>query len=270
MRSLRTWFFGFAVVVGIAGLAFIFFLRDRYVVPILSYHHVASDFHSSKDFPSLNNVTAKSFAWQMKFIEKHGYHVISFEDYIDGVKKGHGFARNTVVIQFDDGYEDNYTNAFPVLKSYEFPAMVFVISDTIGTPGFLTWAQIKEMDSQGFKIGAHTRRHAYLPEVPLEVAKEEIFGSKKALEAGVGHPIDYFAYPSGGFTEEVAGLVKQAGYKAAVTTNRGRDKFNRRFFEINRIRIKNTENSLTLWAKLSGYYNFFRRPRCGDNCKDME
>ena len=236
-----------------------FWLRDRYVVPILTYHNV-STVHG---LYSLNNVSPKSFARQMKFLKRHGYNVISFDDYVSEAQKGLAFARNTVILHFDDGYEDNYTGAFPILKRYGYPAMVFLISDKIGTPGFLTWDQVREMDAHGFKAGAHTRHHMYLPDVSADAAWDEIAGSKKIIEERLGHAIDYFVYPSGGFTDEIKGAVQRAGFKAAGTTNRGQDRFNRDLFELKRIRVKDSDGAIALWAKLSGYYNFFRQSKCG-------
>ena len=260
MRSIKRFFISFAIALAVVTLGFIFWLRDHYVPPILTYHNISYE----KGAFYLNNVRPESFAWQMKFLKKHGYFVINFYDFVKGLKKGRAFARNTVVIQFDDGYADNYTDAFPVLKRYRFPATVFIVSDKVGTPGFLTWDQVKEMDTHNFTAGAHTRHHVYLPDVPLDVARDEIVGSKKMIEEHVGHPIDYFAYPSGGFNEEIEGIVEEAGFKAAVTTNRGEDRLNRDLFALKRIRIKDSDNALVLYAKLSGYYNLFRKNKDGE------
>ena len=255
IRNISLYIITFLIIVGVS---FTFWVRDRYVVPIITYHHVG--------IPSckwrLNTVTEKSFEFQMNFIKRHGFEVISFDDLVEGIKKGHQFNRNTVVIQFDDGYEDNYTYAYPILKKYGFPAMVFLISDKIGTNGFLTWNEIKDMGKDNFLAGAHTRHHAYLPRLSLDQAKDEIAGSKKVIEEHLGHPIDYFAYPSGGFTEEVKDIVKNAGYKAATTTNRGKDRYNQDLFELKRIHMSNTDDEysgLIIWFKLSGYYNLFRQ-----------
>ncbi len=263
MYFLKRLLITFVVLIGIAALGFIFWLRDHYVVPIMTYHTI-SPVHKKGEHGYLNNVTPKSFARHMKFLNRHGYHVISFDDLVEGLKKGRVFARGTVVIQFDDGYQDNYTEAFGVLKKYNFPAMVFLVSDKIGTPGFMTWEQVKEMDAHGFKAGAHTRHHVYLPEASFEVATDEIAGSKKIIEERIGHPIDYFCYPSGGFTEETQTIVERSGFKAAVTTNRGRDRYNRDLFAIRRVHMRDTDNALVLWAKLSGYYNLFRKTKEGN------
>lgn len=260
---------GFVAALAVSLLVFVVWIQGRYVVPILMYHQVTQSVEESQ---SLNNVPPEAFAQQMQYLKDHKYKVISFEEFVEGVKAGRNFARNSVVIQFDDGYEDNYTQAFPILRGHGFPAIVFIVSDKVGIPGYLTWKQIKEMDANGFTAGAHTRTHAYLPELTLEEAEDEIAGSKKTIEDRLGRSIDFFTYPVGGFTDQVQDIVKRAGFKAAATTNRGRDPLNRDLFELNRIRIKGSDKDFKLWAKLSGYYNVFRRPKCsaGGHCVKLD
>lgn len=259
MRILRNIAGGVIAGIIIAAVGFTLWLRDRYVPPIITYHHVGVPSTKWR----LNTVSVKSFEYQMKFLMRHGFEVIGFNDLIDGIKEGQQFARNTVILQFDDGYEDNYTYAFPVLKKYGFPATEFLVSDMVGKPGFLTWDQIKEMEQYRIMAGSHTRHHVYLPALSLERAQDEIAGSKKVIEDHLGHRIDYFAYPVGGFTQNIKALVHDAGYQAAVTTNRGKNRFNSDLYAIKRIHMSNTDNrysGLILWFKLSGYYNLFRHP----------
>jgi peptidoglycan/xylan/chitin deacetylase (PgdA/CDA1 family) len=262
MRIVKDICWAIVLVVMIGGIGFTFWIRDRYVVPILTYHHVG--------IPSgkwrLNTVSTKSFEYQMAFMKRHGFQVISFDDLVTGIKEGQEFARNTVVLQFDDGYEDNYQYAFPILRKYDFPAMIFLISDKVGAPDFLTWDQIKEMEKYGILAGAHTRHHVYLPRETMSQARDEIAGSKKVIEEHLGHSIDYFAYPSGGFTKDIQGIVQEAGYKAAVTTNRGKNKYSLDMYALKRIHMNNTDDQysgLILWFKLSGYYNLFRHSKNG-------
>jgi len=264
MRTFKRILLVLAAIIVIGSLGFTFWLRDRYVVPILMYHHVGIPSASKY---RLNTVSALSFKHQMSFLKRHGFQVISFDDFIRGTQAGHAFNRNTVVLQFDDGYEDNYTYAFPILKAYGLPVTVFLISDKVGTPGFLTWDQIKEMERYHFTAGAHTRHHVYLPTASSEQAQDEIAGSKKIIEDHLGHKIDYFCYPSGGFTEEVKRFVQDAGFKAAVSTNRGKTLFNQDLYELKRIHMNNGDDrysGLILWVKLSGYYNLFRQPRSNE------
>jgi len=261
MRTLKRILLVLVGIIVIGSLGFTFWLRDRYVVPILMYHHVGIPSASKY---RLNTVTALSFKHQMSFLKRHGFQVISFDAFVKGVQEGQSFNRNCVVIQFDDGYEDNYTYAFPILKKYGFPATVFLISDKVGEPGFLTWDQIKEMEKYNFMAGAHTRHHVYLPKADAVRAQDEIAGSKKVIEDHLGHNIDYFAYPSGGFNEQIKRIVQEAGFKAAVTTNRGKNFFNQDMYELKRIHMNSGDDQysgLILWFKLSGYYNLFRQPK---------
>jgi peptidoglycan/xylan/chitin deacetylase (PgdA/CDA1 family) len=264
MGIIKKFFLVLLVVLIIGSFGYAIWLRDRYVVPILTYHHVGVP----SDKWRLNSVSEKSFEYQMNFLKRHGFEVISFDDLVNGIKEGHEFSRNTVVLQFDDGYEDNYRYAFPILKKYGFPAIIFLISDKVGSTYYLTWDQIKEMENNNIMFGAHTRHHVYLPMVSLAVAQDEIAGSKKIIEDHLGHKIDYFCYPTGGFTKDIKGLVMDAGYKAAVTTNRGKGKFNVDLYELKRIHMNNTDDrysGLILWFKLSGYYNLFRHFKHNEN-----
>lgn len=262
MRLFKNFCLALLFLIIVSSIGYANWLRDRYVVPILTYHHVG--------VPSgmwrLNTVSERSFEYQMNFLKRHGFHVIDFNDLVTGIKEGQEFARDTVVLQFDDGYEDNYKYAFPVLKKYGFPATIFLISDKVGDPDFLTWDQVKEMEKYNIKAGAHTRHHVYLPRVSGAQAQDEIAGSKKVIEDHLGHSINFFAYPSGGFTPEDKQILRDAGYKAAVTTNRGKDKFNYDLYELKRIHMNNTDDQysgLVLWFKLSGYYNLFRHSKSG-------
>lgn len=262
MRIARNIFLALVMILLTCAVGFAFWAHDRYVVPILTYHHVGIPSGSKW---RLNTVSEKSFDFQMGFLKRHGFKVISFEDLVEGIKAGHQFSRNSVVVQFDDGYEDNYTYAFPIVKKYGFPAIVFLVSDKIGSRGFLTWDELGEMERSNFVAGAHTRHHVYLPRITdPQKAQDEIAGSKAIIEQHLGHPIRYFSYPSGGFTEEIKRMVKNAGYAAAVTTNRGKNRYNLDLFELKRIRMNTTDDrysGLILWFKLSGYYNFFRHFR---------
>ncbi|MBI3602129.1 MAG: polysaccharide deacetylase family protein [Candidatus Omnitrophica bacterium] len=263
-RILVRFFLIVGITIATVGVGFTFWLRDRYVVPIITYHHVGVPSDRSL---FLNTVSAESFERQMQFLKRNGFEIISFDSLVKGIHRGFLFRRDTVLIQFDDGYEDNYVNALPILKKYGFPAMEFLISDLIGKRGFLTWDQVKEMEENNFVMGAHTRTHAYLPDLSPQKMRDEIVGSKKIIEQHLGHSIDYFAYPSGGFNVPAKQIAKEAGFQAAVTTNRGKDRYNEDLYELKRIRINDRDSrfgSIIMWFKLSGYYNLFRKSKDGE------
>lgn len=238
---------------------FLLYAKDNHVVPILMYHHVDYQPQQKED---LNTVSPESFERQMKYLKDNHYNVIGFDAFITALTDKRELPKKTVVLSFDDGYEDNYTYALPILKKYQFPAIIFLPSDLIGTKGFMTWDQVKLVADLGIEMGSHSRTHMYLPDYPsLELLRSEIAGSKTIIEEKLGKPVQYFCYPVGGFTQEIKELVKNVGYKAAVTTNRGFAKNNSDLYELKRIRIKDSDSEFDLWAKLSGYYNLFRKPK---------
>jgi len=239
---------------------YFFWLSPRYTVPIITYH----DFNYKEGIA----VAPENFERQMCYLKDKHYNVISLDTLIKGRKKGEKFARNTVVIVMDDGYKDNFTYAYPVLKKYGFPATIFLIANNIGADeNFLNWDEVREMSGDNISFGGHTKSHVYLPSInDKDVLWDEISGCKEIIERHTGIHVVYFSYPKGGFNEEIKTLVKQAGYEAACTTNRGHDILDKNdVYELNRISIRNRDNSVSLWAKLSGYYNVFRHVKEGDD-----
>ncbi len=244
------------VLVGIL-IGFLYFLSQRYVVPIMMYHNVQQSTHYVP-----NTVSPQNFADHMAFLKKNNFKVLSLDELVNIIQSGKPLPRKSAVITFDDGYEDNYIYAYPILKKYNFPAIIFVPSDQVDTKGFLTTDQIKEMMQHGIAIGSHTRTQAYLPNESYESQKDQIFESKRIIEEKFSQPVQYIAYPTGGFSEQIKALVKEAGYKGACTTNRGFDKSDKDVYELNRIRFGDRDiHDYNLWAKLSGYYNFLRKTK---------
>jgi peptidoglycan/xylan/chitin deacetylase (PgdA/CDA1 family) len=228
-------------------------LPKQYQVPVLTYHSIAPEW-----FEPLNNVQPGHFVQQMAYLRKQGYKVLSLAEFIDAQKSGREHDRKSVVVTFDDGYENNYLSAYPVLKKYSIPGTIFVEVAHLGTAGYFSWEQAKDMNAHGIDIESHTLVGAYLPALTREQAVIQITESKRVLEDKLGHRVRFFAYPVGGFSEDVKQIVREAGYEAAVTTNRGYARVPRDLYELKRIRIKDSDGDFQLWFKLSGYYNFFR------------
>jgi peptidoglycan/xylan/chitin deacetylase (PgdA/CDA1 family) len=244
------------ILLGIALLTYGLELRDQYVVPIINYHEVGPNVRAD----NFLNVTVENFEAQMSFLKQHKYNVISLDELVSAIIKRKPLAHNSVVLTFDDGYANNYQYAFPILKKYGFPATIFIAVRLVGKKNYLTWKQIKEMEKSGIVFGSQTLNHAYLPDLSPGRQKKEIYASKKIIERHLGHGINHFCYPRGGFSNEIKELVKRAGYASACTTNRGYHRFNRDVYELKRIRFANKyATPVVFWAKLSGYYNFFKR-----------
>ncbi len=233
-------------------------MYPQYTVPILMYHYTGAG-------DGTLYVTTENFERQMKYLRDHRYHVISLDEFIQLKQQNAKFAHDTVVITFDDGKRDNYSEAFPVLKKYDMPVTIFVITQWVGHNAFLTWDQIREMSESGIDFGSHTQHHIYLPDVDAATIMAEALGSKKDLEKHLGKAARHFCYPSGGFTAEAKQLVRQAGYISALTTNRGYARLNKDLYELKRVKVTNSDTvkPFHFWGKLSGYYNLFRRSKSG-------
>jgi len=247
------------VILGILAVTLANFVRGKYVIPILMYHSI--DLSQSKEV--LLTVTPEVFERQMRFLKEHNYQVITLEEVADIIKNKKKVPARAVAITFDDGYKNNYTYAFPVLKKYNFPATIFVIINEMGAPAgnSLTWDDILSMQASGLiTIGSHTLTHPLLTELTsAERIKNEIEGSKKALEEKLGREVNTFCYPAGRFNGKIRQVVIDAGYKVAVVTNPGKKTSDSDIFAIKRLRIsRNCDNLFVFWIETSGYYNFIR------------
>ena len=230
-------------------------IRWAYHVPILGYHRVGP--FKGDHVPT---VSAKAFEHQLSFLARRRYRVLSLEDVVRRLEQGQPFPRRSVAITFDDGYEETYTIAWPLLKRFHFSATLFITPGEIGLPGFMTWDQAVEMAKDGMTIGSHTMHHSYLPLVEAERLPEELVDSKRVIEERLGTAIHFISYPIGGFTPAVQAIVRQAGYRAACTTNRLSPQPGLDRFALRRVKVTDRDrHPLMFWAKICGYYDAFRQ-----------
>ncbi|MFA7272064.1 MAG: polysaccharide deacetylase family protein [Candidatus Omnitrophota bacterium] len=258
LKRRRLVFLGIVFLIGIFLSAA--FLRSRYNVPILMYHSISPKPNSSIE---LLIVKPEIFRRQMRFLKKHHYNVVPLSAVADLIRDNKKIPPRTIAITFDDGYKDNYTYAFPILKEYNFPATVFVIINEIGRPAQdrISWDEIALMQESGLvTFGSHTLTHPYFSkEVSPGSLKKEIRDSKKILEKKLGRKVDSFAYPVGRFDSRSRQEVIDAGYRLAVASNPGKAFSDKDVFALKRLRIsRNCSNLFIFWVETSGYYNFMR------------
>ena len=237
-------------------------IAPQYTVPILTYH----SFSPVVTRGDLLSVSSDHFEQQMAYLKNNGYHVISLDELADGIVAGRDFPHNTVVITIDDGYQNNYQYAYPILKKYGFPATIFLITNFMdASVDFLTWAEVKEMAGHGISFGSHTKNHVYLPSVSnAALLQEEVVGSKEMLERQLGHRVTHFCYPLGGFSEESKAVIEKAGYRSACVTNRGYSPGNKSdLYELHRISVRDKDLALRFANKLTGYHAIFKKCRSG-------
>jgi len=201
-------------------------------IPILMYHHVADEsgwLYVRKDY----------FLGQMDFLAQKGYTTVTLPKVVESLTGGKSLPPKPVVLTFDDGYRDFYENAYPILKSHNFKATIFVITQHLGGSAYLSWAQLQEMVSSGLvTAGDHTLSHPSLPPLTEEKLKDEIISAKNIIEENLGVSVNIFSYPYGGANGQAEKILRQAGFLAAVTSSRGLS-CAKLPYELPRIRIGN-------------------------------
>ncbi len=191
-------------------------------IPIFIYHSIRpyplSDSQNLRDY----EITPELFEKELKYLQDNGYVPISLDELAADMKVGMTFPiPKPVVLTFDDGWQNQYKYAFPLLKKYYMTGTFFVFTNSIGKPHFLTWNNLKEMQAAGMTIGSHTLSHPYLNGLSLTQVKTEVIKSKKILEDHLGKPVVHFASPFGYTNPDIMAIVKSAGYTTGRTTYKG-------------------------------------------------
>jgi peptidoglycan/xylan/chitin deacetylase (PgdA/CDA1 family) len=244
----------FLILLGIAAYGG---LSRAYVTPILMYHHID---HRDQEWKL--SVSPESFERQMEFLKAHQYKVLSLSEYIEMLQKKQPVPKKSVVITFDDGYDNNFINAFPVLRKMGFPATIFIQEDGINRQGYMTQDDIMILLENDIEIGSHTVHHGFLPDLSPEGRNYEIARSKTLLEQRFHRPIELFSYPGGGFNETVRQDVILAGYKGAAATHPGWGYPSADPYALKRIRVSRTaDNLFVFWIQLSGFYTLIEELR---------
>ncbi len=188
-------------------------------VPIFIYHSVYPDFGGESKSQKNYSVTPEEFDIQLKYLKDNGYTPVSLDDLERFVREGTTTVPKPVVLTFDDGWKNEFANAFPLLKKYGFTATFFIFTNPIGKDSrFMTWEDVKELDAAGMTIGDHTLTHPYLTKLPIEKERAEVFESKKKLEEKLGKRVTHFATPFGQSNEQLIRLLREAGFTTGRTT----------------------------------------------------
>lgn len=202
-------------------------------IPILYYHSVYDN--AKKDEVVID---PNKFREQMKYLKDNGYITLTLKEVYNYIKNNEKVPEKSVAITFDDGWVDNYDNAFPVLKEFGFKATIFTITDLIDTHHlYLKSDQIKEMSDYGIDFGSHTLNHDKLDEIKSEDRKLNLNKSKEKLEKITQKEVISIAYPFGSYDEEVIKDTKSLGYKLGFTINSGWANGESNLFEIQRVYV---------------------------------
>ncbi|EKS4345979.1 MULTISPECIES: polysaccharide deacetylase family protein [Clostridium] len=201
-------------------------------IPVLMYHSI--DYEKGNEL----RLPKEQFKEQMKYLKDNGYTTLTLNELYNFLEKNKPIPEKSIVITLDDGYVDNYTNAYPILKELGLNATVFVVTSNIDKDKrTLTSEQIKEMDEAGIQIASHTYNHDKLDDLPYEKQLQTMKKSKDDLEKILNHKVDFIAYPYGKWNEESIKAAKDAGYKMAFTTQGGWSNKQDGIYTLNRVYI---------------------------------
>ena len=202
-------------------------------VPVMMYHYVR-DVDRSKDSLGWNlSVSPELFEEHLNVLWESGYESVGVADLADGLVE-----EGSVVLIFDDGTVDFYETAWPLFRQYGFGASIALVSDFIGSDGYMSREQIEELVDGGIEILGHSASHKDLRSADLQ---REVVESKKALEEMFGVEVVGFVYPSGKYNSGVLGAIEEAGYEAAFTVKNGMADLSGDLFQLPRFRMDNRE-----------------------------
>lgn len=206
-------------------------------IPILMYHYVEYVKDDNDLIRKKLDINPALFEAHLRTLKNANYETYYVKDVPDILSGAIRYSTQSAILTFDDGYEDFYTDVFPLLKKYHMRATAYVIYNYIGHKGFMNEAQIRELiDSDLVEIGSHTLDHLYLKSIPNHIANAQILESKNLFEKRFGIKIKTFAYPYGAFNEANRDAVQKAGYSAAVSVIPGVMQSEENLFFLARIR----------------------------------
>lgn len=228
------------------------------IAPVLAYHKIdqpTADIKLRGAFTS-----PKNFAKQMAYLKRRDFEFYTAAELIEFYRNNGAFPKKSVALTFDDGWKDNYTFAFPILKDFGIKATVFLVPSCVGKTTakvvadgesareHLSAENILEMSEYGIEFGSHTLNHKLLHQISPEEIEFEVTESKREIENLLQKPCQTFAYPAGFYTEAAQRTVEKAGYIAAFSTVYG-DDANVSLYALNRIEILRRNRFLFQFAR---------------------
>ncbi len=192
-------------------------------VPILMYHYISEPPRDADKYRRDLSVTPRSFEEQMAYLAENGFESVDLYDLSLAITAKRELPEKPVIITFDDGYRDNFENAFPILQDHGMKATFFIITDFIDEQreGYLSWEMVEEMAGAGMRIESHSKTHPDLSTSERDYVIYEALGSQETIAAHIGYTPRYFCYPSGRYSEETMAILNELGYWGALTTADG-------------------------------------------------
>lgn len=253
----------------------VYVMKKKWEIPIIMYHRVIEGTESEIGVHA-NYTLKKDFEEQMRYLVEKGYETVTFKDLAgNNYKNRFDEGKKKIILTFDDGYEDNYRVAFPIMKKYNCKGVIYLM----GELNYNRWDvenkvnpekrfslmndnEIKELQESGLiEFGAHTLTHPKLTTLDDDAVRYEVGESKRRFEEKLGEAPVSFAYPYGDFDERIKKIVSEFGFQFVVATDRGSLCFSDDLQEIRRIGMFASNTLFNFKRKTGGKYNFIKLRR---------
>jgi peptidoglycan/xylan/chitin deacetylase (PgdA/CDA1 family) len=187
-------------------------------------------------------VSPETFEEQLQYLADQGYQTVTLRDLYDALSVGRPLPDKPVVLTFDDGYQDAYTDVLPMLQQHGFVGVFFVLATPahFEAPAYMTWADVKAMAEAGMSIQGHGRDHYDMRNRSVDFLVYQILGIKEAVEAHTDQQVTFFCYPAGKYDDQTLTVVESAGYLGAVTVKWGATERLDNRYTWPRIRVRGT------------------------------
>lgn len=207
-------------------------------LPVLMYHHVQSREAATANKQINITVYTDVFKSQMEYLKSRGYSTVTMNDLINFFDSGTGIGGKSLLITFDDGYQDFYTDAYPILSGLGFKSTMFVPTGLMQNPGYLTWDEISGMNGSVL-FANHTWSHKNVASKNTPVEKEISTADIQLSDHGLNLP-KVFAYPYGPDSLPAENYLSSLNYKAAFTTQIGNVLCKKQRLSLPRVRVGNS------------------------------
>jgi peptidoglycan/xylan/chitin deacetylase (PgdA/CDA1 family) len=218
------------------------------LLPVLMYHHIG-------DLPQVNDairrgltVSPQNFAAQVAWVKSQGYTSVTFAELWNYASKKNPLPKKPIIFSFDDGYDDVFTNAVPILEKFGYSGTFAIITQNPGTHQgtntYATWAQIKLAETQGMEIVCHTQNHfdGSNKKFTPDYIYANLSGCQKDLVDHLGSAEPFLIYPYGHYSPVYIEQAKKAGFTMAFTVHEGKYVNLEDLFEIPRVRVGGTKS----------------------------
>jgi len=196
-------------------------------------------------------VPVEHFIEQIKMLADSGYHSITPAQYYAYLTTGAILPTKPIIISFDDTHEAQFVIGAAELDTFHFKGVFFIMTVSIGRPGYMSKEEIKSLSDRGHIIAAHTWDHHNVKKYGPADFDMQLVNPKHKLEQITGKPVEYFAYPFGEWNEAIIPELKKSGYIAAFQLRASRDSIEP-LYTIRRIIVPGTWDGAALykWMKI--------------------